>query len=150
MGLSKEFDRMYWEEKFLKYADDYECGNISALEVATEFRKDNDYFETMMNMRKSWMDEYRDEIVDEAEGYGREGYNGFIFSTNTKKTYDFKSVPAWLEAKNKLTEIEEKGKLALQLQEKGIEPVDAETGEILPIPQVKLTSYLKCEKAKNK
>ena len=69
MGLSKELDRMYWEEKFLKYADDYECGNISALEVATEFRKDNDYFETMMNMRKSWMDEYRDEIVDEAEGY---------------------------------------------------------------------------------
>ena len=150
MGINKELDRMYWEERFLNLADDYDCGNISALEVAIEFRKDNEYFEQMMNMRKSWMDEYRDEIVYESEEYGSDGYNGFIFSINTKKTYDFKSIPAWLEAKNKLTEIEEKAKLTLQLQKKGIAPVDFETGEILPIPQVKQTTFLKCEKSKNK
>lgn len=150
MGINKEFDRMYFEESFLNFCDEYESGNLSALEVATKFRQENDYFETMMNMRKSWMEEYREEIVYESEEYGRDGYNGFIFSINTKKTYDFKSIPDWLEAKKKLTEIEEKAKLTLQLQKKGIAPVDFETGELLPIPQVKQTTFLKCEKSKNK
>jgi hypothetical protein len=150
MGQSKELDRMYWEESFLDYCDKYENGNLTALDVATKFRQENDYFETMINMRKSWMDEYREEIADESEQYGRDGYNGYIWGLQSKKTYDFKSIPEWLNAKNKLSEIEEKGKLALQLQAKGIEPVDSETGELLPIPQVKQTTYLKCEKSKNK
>ena len=150
MGINKELDRMFWEEKFLKLADDYDCGKISVIKVATEFKKDNDYFETMMNMRKQWLDEYREEIVNESEGYGRDGYNGFIWGLQSRKTYDFKNVDEWLITKQKLSEIEEKGKLALQLQEKGIEPVDAETGELLPIPQVKNTTFLKCEKSKNK
>ena len=150
MGLNKEFDRMQFEESFLDYCDKYENGELTALDVATKFRKENDYFETMMNMRKSWMDEYREEIADEAEGYGRDGYNGFIWNLQSKKTYDFKQIPEWLSAKNKLNEIEEKGKLALQLKSKGIEPLDVETGELLPIPEVKLTTFLKCEKSKNK
>ena len=150
MGISKEFDRMYFEESFLNFCDEYESGNLTALDVATKFKQENDYFETMMNMRKSWMEEYREEISDEAIGYGREGYNGFIWGLQSRKTYDFKNVDEWLITKQKLSEIEEKGKLALQLQEKGIEPVDAETGELLPIPQVKNTTFLKCEKSKNK
>lgn len=150
MGINKELDRMYWEERFLNLADDYDCGNTSALEVAIEFRKDNEYFEQLMNMRKSWMEEYKDEIVDESEQYGRDGFNGYIFTKQSKRTYDFNNVSEWIQTKQKLAEIEEKGKLALKLQEKGIEPVDAETGELLPIPQVKQTTFLKCEKSKNK
>ena len=42
MGLNKEFDRMQFEESFLDYCDKYENGELTALDVATKFRKEND------------------------------------------------------------------------------------------------------------
>jgi len=46
-------------------------------------------------------------------------------------TYDYKHIPEWVEQKKKLTEIEEKAKVAFKLQVSSTIEVDKETGEII-------------------
>lgn len=147
MGISKQlFIEM--QEEFLETCEEFENGNISALDCAVMFKKDNDYFEQLINERKSFLDENKQEIESESSQYGKEGYKGFIFTVQQRKTLDFSKIPEVSNLKNKIKDIETKGKLALQLIEKGVEPLDVTTGELLPIPEVKVSSFIKIDKAK--
>lgn len=147
MGYSKEMFREMQEE-FLNSCEDYENGNITALDCAVKFKQDNDYLEQLMNERKTWIDENRDSVTEESEQYGKSGYKGFIFSLQTRKTLDFSNIKEITTLKTKIKDIENNGKIALQLIDKGIEPLDVNTGELLPIPTVKTTSFVKIDKAK--
>ena len=128
--------------------DQYEAGNISAIDLAVKFKNEIDIMTAQIENRKSWLDEAKREIAGEADGYGESGYKGFVFTVQTRSTNSYKNIDAWLNAEKTKKEIEAKAKLALQLIEKGIEPLDANTGELLPIPEVTVTSYLKTDKAK--
>lgn len=128
--------------------DQYENGNISALDLAVKFKNEMDIMSTQIENRKAWLDENKSTIAGESEGHGKSGYHGLIFSIQTRTTYDFSKVNDVAKLKADIKELEEKGKLALKLIEKGIEPVDAKTGELLPVPEVKISSFLKTDKAK--
>lgn len=147
MGRSKEIF-MQMQEEFLDTCDEFENGNISALDCAVMFKNDNDYFEQLINERKSFLDENKQEIESESSQYGKEGYKGFIFSVQQRKTLDFKNIAEISNLKEKIKDIESKGKLALQLIEKGVEPLDVTTGELLPVPEFKVTSFIKIDKVK--
>ena len=128
--------------------DQYEAGNISAIDLAVKFKNEIDIMTTQIENRKSWLDEAKREIANEADQYGKAGYHGLVFTVQTRSTNSYKNIDAWLNAEKTKKEVEAKAKLALQLIEKGIEPLDANTGELLPIPEVTVTSYLKTDKAK--
>ena len=49
-------------DNFLKQVDEYEDGNVDALETAIKMRKDYERLEIQMNMRKNWIDEQKNEI----------------------------------------------------------------------------------------
>lgn len=128
--------------------DQYEAGNISALDLAVKFKNEIDVMVAQIVNRQSWLDEAKREIANEADQYGKAGYHGLVFTVQTRTTYNFSKVQEVAKLKADIKELEEKGKLALKLIEKGIEPLDANTGELLPIPEVTVTSYLKTDKAK--
>ena len=128
--------------------DQYESGNISAIDLAVKFKNEIDVMTTQIENRKSWLDKAKREIANEADQYGKSGYKGLVFTIQTRSTNSYKNIDAWANAEKTKKEIEAKAKLALQLIEKGIEPVDANTGELLPVPDVTVTSYLKTDKAK--
>ena len=148
MSLSKQiFEQM--QEEFLNTCDNYENGDISVIDCAVMFKQDNDMLEQLISERKSFLDENKHEIETESESYGKEGYKGFIFSVQQRKTLDFCDVEEISDLKQKIKDLEEKGKLALKLLEKGIEPVDVNTGELLPVPYVKTSYFIKIDKVKN-
>lgn len=128
--------------------DQYENGHISAIDLAVKFKNEIETMEAQVKNRKEWLDEAKREIANEAEGYGKEGYKGLVFSVQTRTTYNFSKVQEVAKLKADIKELEEKGKLALKLIEKGIEPLDVNTGELLPVPEVTVTSFLKTDKAK--
>ncbi len=55
------------------------------------------------------------------------------------KRFNFKPVQEWSKAKQSITEIEAKYRAAWALADKGTKPVDAETGEVLDLPEVTYT-----------
>ena len=61
------FDQLI--EKFEKEMQEYEDGNIDALETAVKMRKDYERLEVQMNLRKAWLDENKESIESEASKY---------------------------------------------------------------------------------
>lgn len=128
--------------------DQYENGNISALDLAVKFKNEMDIMSTQIENRKAWLDENKSTIAGESEGHGKSGYKGLIFTVQIRSTPSYKNIDSWVKADELKKKIEAKAKLAMQLMEKGIDPVDAQTGELLPVPEVKISSFLKTDKAK--
>ena len=134
------------QAEFLEHCDEVENGELSYLDCAIIFKKDMDIFEQLTNERKVWLNENVDDITNEADNYTGNIYNGFKTVKQTRETLSYKSIPEWVKAENSKKEIEEKSKLALQMVRKGIPNVDAETGEEIPLPEIKVSSFIKMEK----
>ena len=132
-------------DTFLKQADKYDNGDIDALETAILMRKDYERLEIQMNMRKAWLKENLDQVINESEKYGKEGYKGFIFAKQQGKL-SYKHIPEWIDLDKKVKDFEEKSKLALKLFEKGGLNVD-ESGEEIPLP-IYGESFLRVNKVK--
>lgn len=133
-------------DTFLHQVDEYEAGNVDALETAVRMRKDYEKLEVQMNMRKSWIDEQKNEIESEADKYP-EGYNGYKIGTHTSAKYDYKGIPEWVELKAKLTAIETNAKETLKAVEKGQIVVDKDGCEVIPA-KVNRTYSVKFDKLK--
>ncbi|MGL5235224.1 MAG: hypothetical protein ACRC8Z_10815 [Empedobacter falsenii] len=146
MGLSTQQFEEYQAE-FIERCQQVEEGNLSALECAVSFRNEYDYLTKMAEDRKAWMNENVDAITDEAEGYGKDGYNGLIFTKQVKETLSYKNIPEWAQASAGLKAIEQKSKDAYLQVKKGMMNVDAEGVEI-PLPTVTTSSFIKVEKVK--
>ena len=132
-------------DKFVTEMQEYEDGNIDALETAIKMRKDYERLEIQMNLRKAWLKENLDEIIGESEKYGKEGYKGFTFAKQQGKL-SYKHIPEWIELNKPVKAFEEKSKLALKLVEKGGLNVD-ENGEEIPLPSYG-ESFLRVNKVK--
>ena len=131
---------------FISQMDDYEDGNIDALETAIKMRQDYERLELQMNLRKTWMDENKESIENESSKYP-EGYKGYKVTIQTKSTPSFKNIPEWIELEKNKKDFEAKSKLALQMVNKGGLNVDAD-GSIIPLPEVNVTSFVKFDKLK--
>ena len=145
MGANSEFF-IQLQEQFLNDCDRYENGNISALDVAVKFKDEMSFLEHLTNQRKTWIDENLESVSNEADNYNNE-YKGYKVNLQTRETLNFKSIPQWNALENAKKEFEQKSKLAFQLVRKGGLNVD-ENGEEIPLPEVKVSSFIKMEKLK--
>ena len=133
-------------DQFVTDAQEYEDGNLSALEVALKMRKDYEKLETLMNFRKTWIDENKEAIENESSKYP-EGYKGYKVVMQTRTTLNFKNIDEWQKLENATKDFETKSKAALLMVQKGGLNVDADGAEI-PLPEVSVSSFLKFDKAK--
>ena len=138
------FDQLI--EKFEKEMQEYEDGNIDALETAVKMRKDYERLEVQMNLRKAWLDENKESIESEASKHP-EGFKGYKVVMQTRPSYDFKNIDEWKVLEKAKKDFEAKSKAALLMVQKGGLNVDADGAEI-PLPEVKNTSFLKFDKTK--
>ena len=146
MSLSKQIYDDF-QQDFIQSCEEVENGNISILDVADKFKNEQDFLNELSDNRKTWLSEFCDQITDEAEKYGKDGYKGKIFKKQTRTTLSFKNIPQWQKLEADKKEFEEKSKTALKMVEKGGLNVD-ENGEEIPLPEVSVTSFLKVEKVK--
>lgn len=146
MSLTGQIYEQYQAE-FIERCQQVEEGNLPALECAAEFKEEIDYLNALAEERKAWLNENVDEIVNESEQYGKDGYHGLIFTKQVKETPSFKHIPEWVEYESKKKAIEEKSKLAYKMVQKGGLNVD-ENGEEIPLPKIKVTSFIKSTKVK--
>lgn len=135
-------------DAFQNIVDDYDNGNISAAEAWLVFKSDIETLTRQLENRKAWGEENKNAIADEFEKYGKDGLHGYTAKIQTRTTLSFKNIPEWNDAEKLKKDVESKARLAHQLRQKGMEPVDANTGEILPEPEVSVTSFLKTDKVK--
>ncbi len=133
-------------DTFLNQVDEYEAGNVDALETAVRMRKDYERLEAQMNLRKTWIDEQKNEIENEAEKYP-EGYSGYKITKQTRETKSFKNIAEWLQLENAKKDFEAKSIAALNMVRKGGLNVD-ENGEEIQLPEVTVTSFIKFDKLK--
>ena len=135
------------QEDFINHCEAVENGDLSFIDCASKFREEMDYLNELADHRKSWLSEYADQITNEAEQYGKQGYKGRLFLKQSRTTYSFSHIPAWQDLENQKKAIEEKAKSALLYVQRGGLNVD-ENGEEIILPQVKVSSFLKVEKVK--
>ena len=133
-------------DSFSYQMEDYEVGNIDALETAIRMRQDYERLEIQMNLRKTWMDENKEAIENESFKYP-EGYKGYKVTLQSKTTLNFKNIPAWQDLEKQKKDFEAKSKLALQMVNKGGLNVDVDGAEI-PLPEVNVSSFVKFDKIK--
>ena len=145
VGKLNVFEQL--SDTFLKQVDEYEAGNVDALETAVKMRKDYERLEIQMNMRKMWIDEQKNEIENEAEKYP-EGYKGYKVTKQTRETKSFKNIAEWLKLEQAKKDFEAKSIAALNMVRKGGLNVD-ENGEEIELPEITTTSFIKFEKIKN-
>lgn len=131
---------------FISQMEDYEDGNVDALETAIKMRKDYERLEIQMNLRKTWFEENKESINNEADKYPA-GFKGYKIGTHTSTKYDYKNIPEWVNLKAKLTEIESNAKETLKAVEKGKTVVD-EDGCVLIPAKVNRTYSVKFDKVK--
>lgn len=146
MSLTGQIYEQYQSE-FIERCRQVEEGNLSALDCAVNFKEEMDYLSALAEDRKAWLNENVDEVVNEAEQYGKDGYHGLVFSKQVRETLSFKHIPEWVEVESKKKAIEEKSKAAYQQVKKGMMNVD-ENGAEITLPEVKTSSFIKAEKVR--
>jgi hypothetical protein len=144
MSLTGQLYEQYQLE-FIERCNEVEEGNISPLVAAVQFKEEMDYLSQLAEERKTWLNENVDVITNEAEEYGKEGFRGFLFTKQYRETPSFKHIPAWSQAENTKKAIEAKSKLAYKMVQNGGLNVD-ENGEEIPLPEVKVSTFIKAEK----
>ncbi|ALR29730.1 hypothetical protein ATE47_03980 [Chryseobacterium sp. IHB B 17019] len=145
MSLTGQLYEEYQQE-FIERCQQVEEGEISPLVAAVQFKEEMDYLSQLAEDRKTWLNENVDEITNEAEQYGKNGFRGFVFTKQYRETSSFKHIAAWNQAENQKKAIEAKAKLAWKMVQNGLPNVDAETGEEIPLPEIKVSSFIKAEK----
>ena len=146
MSLTGNYYQELQDEFINKCSQVYE-GELSFIDCASDFKQEIDYLEQLAKDRKDWLSENLDQVTNEADLYGKEGYKGFLFKKQTRETLSFKHIKEWQDLEDKKKSIEEKSKLAYKMTQKGGLNVD-ENGEEIQLPEVKVTSFMKIDKAK--
>lgn len=138
--MSKQLFFEQQEQEMHQAIEAYENGDVSALDVAVQFKEEMMMYEYFSEMRKAWIDENKDAIDNEADKWGGV-YGGFKITKQHRETLSFKHIPEWNELEGRKKEVEKLSKLALQMVRKGGLNVD-ENGEEIPLPEVKSTSFI--------
>lgn len=125
------------KDKFLKIIEQVESGDINYLDATIEVRKMKLELNELLNNLNAFESEYYNEIEMEAQEYQNE-YKGAKFEFRSgRKMFDFKGIDEVDKANQRLKEVKQKYQSAWENNQKGLAPIDAETGEILNLPIVK-------------
>ena len=131
-------------EEIMNLSHQAEEGELSNLDALIEMRKHREEFEKGLALIKDFEDTKINEIANEASQYP-DGYRGFeIKMVNGRKTFNYKGIPAWIEAEENKKKIEEQYRLMFEAKAKGLPHANvSEDGEELPLPEVNYgKSYL--------
>ena len=93
------------QSEFLSRIDEVENGDLSPLQLATDFKEEMNWLEQLQNERKSWLNENRWTILDEADNHNGI-FGGFKFSTHTATKYVYSGIPEWQELEDRKKQIE--------------------------------------------
>lgn len=157
MSLTDQQHETYWHEYFAEMEEDFinhtqqvEAGDLSPLELAVKLTREREQFQRADEVRKDWLSENLDGILNEAEQYGKEGYHGYRFSNTSRPQFDFKTNPEWVKLEAQKKEIEAQMKTAYQATGKNLINATFD-GEEIPLPAVTYTKpSVKAEKIKVK
>lgn len=132
------------QDEIMNLSHKAEEGELSNLDVLIEMRKHREEFEKGLALIKDFEETKINEIANEASQYP-DGYRGFeIKMVNGRKTFNYKGIPAWIEAEENKKNIEEQYRLMFEAKAKGLPHANvSEDGEELPLPEVNYgKSYL--------
>lgn len=153
MKKSKELFNEIREEQ-QKITEDASLGEIGVLEALMYMRGFKDEAEKVIETYKRFESDFMDEISNEADA-NNNVFNGFeIKEVKGRVLFDFKDIPEFKQANEKLKDIQETYKQAFNLAQKGsIEVVDGEwlssDGELKPLPKYNVgKGYIKITKQK--
>lgn len=125
------------QDQFLKILEQVESGDINFLEAVIEVRKIKLGINSLLKDLDAFENEYYNEIQMEASEHQNE-YKGAKFEfRNGRKMFDFKGIDEVEKANQELKAIKDKYQSAWENRQKGLVPIDEETGEILNLPVVK-------------
>ena len=113
---------------------DIEDGNISPVVGYAKLKKMKDFLDKCV---KEAYPAAMEEAEKQPKIFSEDGFN--FERRNGRRIFNYKNITEWLRAEADKKAIEDKAKKAYALYEKGSRPVDADTGEILPLPSVKYT-----------
>lgn len=120
--------------KTMEQVEAAELEPIKALVILHRVQQEADAISKQI---KAWKSENLNELESDASEYP-DGYAGFTFEFRSGGgTLVYKGIPEWDEAEKKKKELEAKYKAAYNSLQKGMAPVDAETGEVLKVPYLK-------------
>lgn len=111
---------------------DVHDGNESPLKAYGIIKEVQKYVETCVK-------EIESSALNEAQRWDEKQFDtdGFHFEKrNGSARYDFSGIEEYNRVKDNLKQLEEKYKVAFRSWQKGITPVDDETGEVIPQPKV--------------
>ena len=133
MGATKQI-AIQMQDDLMQQINDAEIGNINHLDTFLNLRDARFLLQQSMDLIKSYEQDNRDYIMNEANDYP-EGYKGFTFKeVNGRTMFSYKEIPQWKQAKKDLSEIESLYKTAFQQKLKGMQTVtnDGELIDIFP------------------
>ncbi len=126
------------QDELINTFNAYENGDINVLDAVIYLREQKAFHEEMLKNIKDFESENQHEIELEANANQNE-YKGAKFEFRAgRKTFDYSKIEEVATAKNNVKELEQKYKSAWENHQKGLVPVDAETGEILQLPEMKV------------
>lgn len=109
-------------------------GNVERMKALVALHEIQKEAENVLKHIKAWKSENINDLEQDSKDYP-DGYGGYTFEfRNGGKMYNFKNIEEWTKKSGELKDLEEKYKAAFNLKLKGVEPIDSETGEIIPIP----------------
>lgn len=119
-----------------KILQDYREGLISPEESAYRIKK----WEDDIKFEAEKASELKALLINDLSNFNTEmpdGYKGLKIEIRSgRRMFDFKGIKTIENAKKSLKALEERHKSAFLSLEKGIVPVDQETGEIIEVPSV--------------
>lgn len=130
-------------EELVSQMNQAEEGEISILDAVIHMRKQRAFYEEMLKHIKSFEDENRDSIQEEAEMY-ENTYKGATFEFRSGgKTFDYSKIDEVAEAEEKVKELKDKYKLAFENSQKGLLAISEDGEELqLPIPKYRKSSLI--------
>lgn len=134
MGKSSELFIQIQEN--LAYIEN-EDGYYSNLDALIEMREYRSRAEEVIELTKAFETKKITKISEEASLHNGK-YKGFqITETAGRKTFDFKKIPEWRQAKDEVFNIENKYKSMFDAVQKGNPNANvSEDGEELPLPEI--------------
>ena len=132
------------QDEIMNLSHQAEEGELSNLDALIEMRKHREEFEKGLALIKDFEETKINEIANEASQYP-DGYRGLeIKMVNGRKTFNYKGIPAWIEAEENKKKIEEQYRLMFEAKAKGLPHANvSEDGEELLLPEVNYgKSYL--------
>lgn len=135
MGATSElFIQM--QDQLVNTINQVENGDIQVLDAVIEMRKQREFHEQMLKEISHFESEKYNEIELEAKEHQNE-FRGAKFEFRSgRKTFSFKGIDEVEKATEDLKTVKDKYQSAWEMKQKGLAPVDEDTGEVLQLPTV--------------